>query len=148
MTKKRDSIFLNNVVQLTGAAAADCPSHPLEVWCSNFQCSWHNGTHIDARSCLILLLQTLVMSIQFVEYSLSVFLWHIRVDTVFTIFELIAELIVLLLDLSTRRWVNFYERQQRQEQAQRAGRFLPSRKLILALSLYFCLFLFLLLGII
>jgi len=103
---------------------------------------------MDASSCLIFFLQTLVISLQFVQYSLNVFLWDLRVDAVVTTFELLVQLLVLLLDLFTRRWVNFYERQQRREQAQRAGRSPSIKKLILALSLNFCIFLLLLLGII
>ena len=103
---------------------------------------------MDAGVCLILFFRTLAVFLQLAQYSLSVFLWHIRVDALVTIFELTTQLIVLLLDLFTRRWVNFYERQQRQDQAQRAVRFPSIKKLILGISLYFCIFLFLLLEII
>jgi hypothetical protein len=80
-------------------------------------------------------------------FLLNEYLRHIRVWILITASEPILEIIVLLWDFSTTRWVHFYERHERRDrERQRVG--ISSKKLGLILFLYFCLFFILLLEII
>ena len=103
---------------------------------------------MDTGSHLLRFLQVLILVLHFVHTLLNVLVWHLRIDAVIVTFEHFAELIVLLLGFFTSRWVTFYERQQRQERARREVRLPSAKKLSLVFSLYFCIFLLLLLQII
>jgi hypothetical protein len=81
-------------------------------------------------------------------YQVDGYLWQLRIEAVVFTFEQILELIVLLWDFFTTRWVHFYERQQRRDQERQPVGIPSSKKLIFILFLYFCLFLLLLLEII
>ena len=80
-------------------------------------------------------------------FLLNEYLRHIRVWILVTASEQIFEIIVFLWDISTTRWVHFYERHKRRDrERQRVG--ISSKKLVLILFLYLCLFFILLLEII
>lgn len=70
---------------------------------------------------------------------------HLHVDLLLVTFEHIVEGVLLLWELSTTRWVQFYERQQWQDQARREVHFLSVNDLISLVFLQFFLLLLLLL---
>jgi hypothetical protein len=72
---------------------------------------------------------------------------HLHVYALLLTLEHILEGILHLWELFTTRWVQFYERQQWQDQARREVRIPSVKKLIFILFLHFCLFLLLLLEI-
>lgn len=77
-------------------------------------------------------------------FLLNEYLRYIRVWILVTASEQILEIIVFLWDISTTRWVHFYEHHERRDrERQRVG--ISSKKLVLILFLYFCLFFILLL---
>lgn len=80
-------------------------------------------------------------------FLLTEYLRYIRVWILVTASEQILEIIVFLWDISTTRWVHFYERHERRDrERQRVG--ISSKKLGFILFLYLCLFFILLLEII
>jgi hypothetical protein len=70
---------------------------------------------------------------------------HLHVDLLLVTFEHIVEGVLLLWELSTTRWVQFYERQQWQDQARREVHFLSVNDLISMVFLHFFMLLLLLL---
>jgi len=73
---------------------------------------------------------------------------HLHVDLLLVTFEHIVEGVLRLWELSTTRWVQFYERQQWQDQARREVHFLSVNDTISMIFLHYFLFLLLLLKII
>jgi hypothetical protein len=73
---------------------------------------------------------------------------HLHVNLLLVTFEHIVEGVLRLWELSTTRWVQFYERQQWQDQARREVQFLSVNDTISMIFLHYFLFLLLLLKII
>ncbi len=83
-----------------------------------------------------------------IVYLLNEYLRYIRLWGLVATSEQILEIIVLIWDIFTSRWVHFYERQERLVQEHQRVGISSYKKLFFILFLYICLFLLLLLEII